>query len=542
MANMETSRQTSDADARGSGPRVCDAPENSAAKKANAKANLWERIDPSEIEWSGYGIADYDLLDADRKLLLLMAVAYTRFDDDPLFENAFERGAAQCDPSPAAALLHRAQVDKASLRGAVLRDNAPQGGWASCFREVLDRIDGRCGMILHIPCLPLSSGCNEAASYTDGMGKALWYEEDPEVLRMLSERGALLGISNEPNPGVQANETKLRAFFYLPAATRDVVFGSRRWSLGDLDFTQVSARKELLASWNADAYRWLRDNRPETVKHLSLGDVEFTDLHEAFFEGKSGKPVLYDDLRAEVVGSRSWTKAASAGLVKIMARRDFEAAEQALLSKGGEFPGGRYDVEIWVDCAKGLDKEAFDFLKVHGFDFPSAVARKHLPEKHPKKLDGCFVSDILEALRRYRRSDQYICFDALRGRWNDDVMEEMAATANYMLHALCEMGCKMPKVKNFDHDYSEVVMYWPRDTELFKKVARAGFPRRSLLVQGKSLQFALEGGGVSSAQALLDMGFKMPKTHWFRFSGNGMTYAEREQCREFAKELGWDVR
>lgn len=189
MTSSKTGQQTSDADARGSEPRVCDAPENSAAEKANAKANLWERIDPSEIEWSGYGIADYDLLDADRKLLLLMAVAYTRFDDDHLFENAFERGAAQCDPSPAAALLHRAQVDKASLRGAVLRDNAPQGGWASCFREVLDRIDGRCGMILHIPCLPLSSGCNEAASYTDGMGKALWYEEDPEVLRMLSERG-----------------------------------------------------------------------------------------------------------------------------------------------------------------------------------------------------------------------------------------------------------------------------------------------------------------------------------------------------------------
>ena len=44
-------------------------------------------------------------------------------------------------------------------------------------------------MTLHIPCLPLSTGCNEAASYTDGMGKALWCEEDPEVLRMLSERG-----------------------------------------------------------------------------------------------------------------------------------------------------------------------------------------------------------------------------------------------------------------------------------------------------------------------------------------------------------------
>lgn len=50
MANMETSRQTSDADARGSEPRVCDAPENGAAEKPTAKTNLWERIDPSEIE------------------------------------------------------------------------------------------------------------------------------------------------------------------------------------------------------------------------------------------------------------------------------------------------------------------------------------------------------------------------------------------------------------------------------------------------------------------------------------------------------------
>lgn len=314
MANMETSRQTSDADARGSEPRVCDAPENGAAEKPTAKTNLWERIDPSEIEWSGYGIADYDLLDADRKLLLLTVVAYTRFDDDPLFENEFERGAAQYEPSPVAALHHRAQVDKASLRGAVLRDNAPQGGWASCFREILDRIDGRCGMILHIPCLPLSTGCNEATSYTDGMGKALWYEEDPEVFRMLSERGALLRVSHEPDPGVQANETKLRAFFYLPAAARDVVLGNRKWSLGDLDFTQVSARKELLASWNPDAYRWLRDHRPDTLITLKAKDVEGTPLSDLFYEGKDRPPAKSEKL-ATVKDAQKWTASTSKALV-----------------------------------------------------------------------------------------------------------------------------------------------------------------------------------------------------------------------------------
>lgn len=46
----------------------------------------WGGVDFRAMDWTPYGIADFDQLDDDRKLLLCMAAYYTDFDFDPLFE------------------------------------------------------------------------------------------------------------------------------------------------------------------------------------------------------------------------------------------------------------------------------------------------------------------------------------------------------------------------------------------------------------------------------------------------------------------------
>ncbi len=418
-------------------------------------------------------------------------------------------------------------------------------------------------MILHIPCLPLSTGCNEATSYTDGMGKALWYEEDPEVFRMLSERGTLLRVSHEPDPGVQANETKLRAFFYLPAAARDVVFGNRKWSLGDLDLTQVSARKELLASWNSDAYRWLRDHRPDTLRTLKAKDVEGTPLSDLFYEGKDRPPAKSEKLG---VGkdARKWTASTSKALVSVIEKHEFDAAEEALEVVGAGFPGGKWDIEIWVNCAKKLDRVVFDFLLSRGFDFATVVGRKELPDKHPAKLEGCFVTDIMASLKSYYEKQRKLHYDSASGKW-DEVAEGVKCDARYMLETLCDLGCKMPDVNRltcmqeklkdrrglgpklyfFGPGFSYVVAQWSRDVELLRKVRASGFPVGSTAEQGMALEFALRGGGAPSARALVEMGFKMPAKHWFQFSivsQKELTSQEFQEACDFAREQGWDVR
>lgn len=103
---------------------------------------------------------------------------------------------------------------------------------------------------------------------------------------MLAERGAVLQTT--PSCWI-ASDAMQWAFFHLPGPVRDILLKTQQWSLDDLDLDKASVRKELLASWNADAYRWLRENRPETLGDLKAKDVEGTALYGAFYEGKSGR-------------------------------------------------------------------------------------------------------------------------------------------------------------------------------------------------------------------------------------------------------------
>lgn len=251
----------------------------------------WGAEDPRAIDWTSYGIADFDMLDDDRKTLLCMAAYYTDFDFDPLFKRGDRQAAIDgLDLKDAAKLVQ--PIEETALRGSILRAKAPEGGWASCFKRVLDRIEGRCGMILRIPCILLNSGINDALCYSHGEGRWLWYEEDAEVFGMLAERGASFKIPWEFAAGFSASsiydkDSKYRAFFHLPGAVRDIFLKSRKWSLDDLGFKSVSVRKELLASWNADAYRWLRDHQPvcwsiRGLTHSYLMDCCGTALFGAF--------------------------------------------------------------------------------------------------------------------------------------------------------------------------------------------------------------------------------------------------------------------
>lgn len=204
---------------------------------------------------------------------------------------------------------------------------------------------------------------------------------------------------------------------------------------------------------------------------------------------------------------------------------------------GRDSPGGKWDIELWVDCAKRLDREAFDYLLSRRFDFPTAVERIELPEKHPAKLEGCFVTDVMAPLKSYYEKQRKLHYDSVSGKW-DEVAEGVKGDARYMLETLCDLGCRMPDVNRltcmqeklkdrrgfgpklyfFGPGFSYVVAQWPRDVELLRKVRASGFPVGGTAEQGIALEFALRGGGAPSARALVEMGFKMPAKHWFQFS------------------------
>ena len=491
----------------------------------------WGGVDFRAMDWTPYGIADFDQLDDDRKLLLCMAAYYTDFDFDPLFKRGNRMAAVDgLDLKDAVKLVQ--PLDERSLRGAVLRREAPEGGWASCFKRILDRIEGRCGMILRIPCIPLNSGINDALCYVHGEGRWLWYEEDAEVFSMLAERGASFRIpwefsATSPSP-VYDDDSKLRAFFHLPGEVRRIFLESRKWSLDGLDFEKVSVRKELLASWNADAYRWLRDHVPDALRTIKPKDVEGTLLSDAFYEGKS-RPRAKSADRACVDASRKWDAKTAKAFASTVREHDFDAADEALRSVGTGFPGGKWDIELWVDCAKKLDREAFDFLLSRAFDFPTAVGRIELPEKHPAKLEGCFVTDVMAPLKSYLDKQSKLHYDPNSRTW-DEVAERAKDDARHLLSTLCDLGCKMPDQKRLTHmneklkdrrgygpklyffsaTFGNVVAQWPRDIELMRKVRTSGFPTGGADEQGAALQLALEGGGAASAKVLVEMGFKMP--------------------------------
>ena len=523
----------------------------------------WGGIDFRTIDWTTYGIADFDMLDGDRKLFLCMAAYYTDFGFDPLFKRGDRMAAVDgLDLKDAVTLVQ--PIEETALRGSILRAKAPDGGWASCFKRVLDRIKGRCGMILRIPCIPLSSGINDALCYARGEGRWLWYEEDAEVFDMLAERGAMFRIPWEFSatyPGdLYDDESKYRAFFHLPGSVRDLVFKAMKWSLDDLDFKRVSIRKELLASWNPDAYRWLQDHRPSALRTLKAKDVEGTLLSDLFYEDRD-RPLAESEKLLAVKDALKWTANTAKSLVSFVDKHDFDAADEALEAVGSGFPGGKWDIEVWVNCAKKLDRVVFDFLLSRGFDFATAAGRKELPEKHPVKLEGCFVADIVASLKSYCVKQRKLHYDPNSCKW-DEIAEGVKDDARHLLETLCDLGCKMPdanrltcmqeKLKDrrgfglklyfFGASFKDVVAKWPCDVELLRKVRASGFPVGGTAEQGMALEFALKGGGAPSARALVEMGFKMPAKHWFQLSNRNLSNQEYQEALEYARAQGWDVR
>ena len=540
---------------------VCDQPSNHFELDPSMP---WGRLNFRKTNWASYGIAAFDMLDDDRKLLLCMALYYVSFDFDPMFKkDDRNRATLGCDLIEAMKLVR--PVKESSTRGAILRRKAPEGGWASCFKSVLDRIDGRCGMVLYIPCIPLNSGINNELCYSHGEGRWLWYEEDAQVFRMLADRGAVfrIPVKNYYSSRLESDRddsSLQRAFFHLPGDVRDIFLENRRWSLDDLDLNKISVRKELLASWNADAYCWLREHHPEKIKGVRPKDVEGTSLFDVFYEGKElPKP---KPKTSEVMATATkWDNNTAKSFAEIIAKHDFDAADTVLKNIGSGFPGGKWDIDIWVNCAKMLDREVFDYLLSRNFDFPTVVRRVNLPEKHPAKLEGCFVSDVVAPLKSYYSKNRSKHYDTFKDEW-DDAAQSVKDRARYMLSTLCDLGCKMPAIKQLVHArekskryrgcgptlhsfgarFTDVVFEWPRDTELLCKVLASGFPAGGKDDQGLALGYALTGGGAGSAKALLDRGLKMHEGQWVSFYGCKLSRQEELEAWEFAKSQGWDVR
>ena len=86
----------------------------------------WGSVDFRAMDWTPYGIADFDMLDDDRKLLLCMATYYTDFDFDPLFKRGEREAAIEgLDLKDAVKLVQ--PIEETALRGSILRAKAPDG-------------------------------------------------------------------------------------------------------------------------------------------------------------------------------------------------------------------------------------------------------------------------------------------------------------------------------------------------------------------------------------------------------------------------------
>ena len=66
-------------------------------------------------------------------------------------------------------------------------------------------------------------------------------------------------------------------------------------SPSDFDANSFGIKRELLGSWNIEAYRWLRRNIPEKVKNLKRQEFVRTDLLPALVEDKKDSSVVLTD-------------------------------------------------------------------------------------------------------------------------------------------------------------------------------------------------------------------------------------------------------
>lgn len=92
----------------------------------------WGAVDSRAMDWAPYGIADFDLLDNDRKLLLCMAAYYTDFDFDSLFKKGDREAAVDgLDLKDAVKLVQPIEKARCAARSCAGRHLREDGRLAS---------------------------------------------------------------------------------------------------------------------------------------------------------------------------------------------------------------------------------------------------------------------------------------------------------------------------------------------------------------------------------------------------------------------------
>lgn len=250
-------------------------------------------IEAVECDWREYGIADIELLDEWRLRLVKMVHFYFSCP-------VYTPGVSVFWDSEKGAPLHEQphgfiEVDATEMRANRLARVCPPMGWTAAFKEVLDHIEGKCGMspdrtlLLVIQSLPLMSGLPAEACCRHNEGMFYWYADDGEVLSMLFDRGCRIDpyVSRRaadiaPDP----DELKFRAFFHLPPAVFQLLCENRGWSLEDFNFKGISAERELLATANRVALQWLIEHQPSKVRSIDEHRFETSPIFSTLLTTK----------------------------------------------------------------------------------------------------------------------------------------------------------------------------------------------------------------------------------------------------------------
>lgn len=198
------------------------------------------------------------------------------------------------------------QEDKHRIsNGAFSRKNDLSEGyegktWLEAFEQVVSGVTSLYGMKVPIPCFDLY--CTEFYPfeanfyYEYGIGRQYWYKEDYDVYKLLSSKGASLELPYLLGYKSGEAAARVRALFHCEPRVAQLFYDEHgAVSPSDFDANSFGIKRELLGSWNIEAYRWLRRNIPEKVKNLKRQEFVRTDLLPALVEDKKDSSVVLTD-------------------------------------------------------------------------------------------------------------------------------------------------------------------------------------------------------------------------------------------------------
>lgn len=189
--------------------------------------------------------------------------------------------------------------------------------WLETFEQVLSGVTSLYGMKVPIPCFDLfcTDFCPFEATfyYEHGIGRQYWYKEDYDVYKLLSSKGASLELPYLLGEKFGEAAARVRALFHCEPRVAQLFYDEHGTvSPSDFDADSFGIKRELLGSWNIEAYRWLKRNMPEKVKNLKRQEFVRTGLLPALVEDtKDSSVVLTDSSHGRVLPCEAVTLAMS---------------------------------------------------------------------------------------------------------------------------------------------------------------------------------------------------------------------------------------